>query len=338
MISVIIPTYNDGAYLDACLDSIRSQQLNGQTIEVIVVDDGSEEKELRSEGVKELRSEGVTFIRQEHAGQSAARNRGLQAAKGEFIVFVDADDRLEPDWMARHLEAIDGVEYVQSGYVRSEGVKELRSEGVKELRSEGVIFIRQEHAGQSAARNRGLQAAKGEFIVFVDADDRLEPDWMARHLSAIEGVDYVQSGYKRVKCQMTIPSDRALQEQRNVKCQMSNIKSPINQYQFTSPCMRLYRREAIEGMRFEEGMIYEDVLWSVDLWQRNLKCRMIPYAGYLYTLNPKSTTSRPHPDAQQKLFQALRERAHNAPLRHKLRIYYTILRLKIHFIKLKIEN
>ena len=118
MISVIIPTYNDGAYLDACLDSIRSQQLNGQTIEVIVVDDGSEEKELRSEGVKELRSEGVTFIRQEHAGQSAARNRGLQAAKGEFIVFVDADDRLEPDWMAQHLSAIEGVDYVQSGYKR----------------------------------------------------------------------------------------------------------------------------------------------------------------------------------------------------------------------------
>ena len=272
MISVIIPTYNDGAYLDACLDSIRSQQLNGQTIEVIVVDDGSEGKELRSEGVKEL---------------------------------------------------------------RSEGVKESRSEGVKELRSEGVILLHQEHAGQSAARNRGLQAAKGEFIVFVDADDRLEPDWMAQHLSAIEGVDYVQSGYTR-----TAPLlDRcAVRPAEGLKDRCADRHIPHHRWQFTSPCMRMYRREAIEGMRFEEGMIYEDVLWSVDLWQRNLKCRMIPYAGYLYTLNPKSTTSRPHPDAQQKLFQALRERAHNAPLRHKLRIYYTILRLKIHFIKLKIEN
>ena len=239
MISVIIPTYNDGAYLDACLDSIRSQQLNGQTIEVIVVDDGSEEKELRSEG--------VTFIRQE----------------------------------------------------------------------------------QSAARNRGLQAAKGEFIVFVDADDRLEPDWMAQHLSAIEGVDYVQSGYKRVK----------RQEDKN-ELSIINYQLSITKYQFTSPCMRLYRREAIEGMRFEEGMIYEDVLWSVDLWQRDLKCRMIPYAGYLYTLNPKSTTSRPHPDAEKRVLQELHKRLKALSpfaFRPFAIILYTILRLKIHFRKLKID-
>ena len=259
MISVIIPTYNDGAYLDACLDSIRSQQLNGQTIEVIVVDDGSEGKELRSEGVKEFRSE-------------------------------------------------------------------------------GVIFIRQEHAGQSAARNRGLQAAKGEFIVFVDADDRLEPDWMAQHLSAIEGVDYVQSGYTRTAALL----DRcAVRPAEGLKDRCADRHIPRHRWQFTSPCMRMYRREAIEGMRFEEGMIYEDVLWSVDLWQRNLKCRMIPYAGYLYTLNPKSTTSRPHPEAEKRVLQELHKRLKALSpfaFRPFAIILYTILRLKLHFRKLKIER
>lgn len=178
-----------------------------------------------------------------------------------------------------------------------------------------VLLLRQEHAGQSAARNMGLKHAQGEYIAFVDADDSLEPDWCERHMAAMQDVDYVQSGYKRISG-LEVCS-----------------KTPWNRYQFTSPCMRLYRREAIEGMAFEEGMIYEDVVWSVDLWQRDLRCRRIPYTGYRYTLNPDSTTSRPHPEARKRLFDMLRQRAKNASLRGKTIILYTMLRLKIHYLR-----
>jgi glycosyltransferase involved in cell wall biosynthesis len=178
-----------------------------------------------------------------------------------------------------------------------------------------VLLLRLEHAGQSAARNMGLKHAQGEYIAFVDADDSLEPDWCERHMAAMQDVDYVQSGYKRISG-LEVCS-----------------KTPWNRYQFTSPCMRLYRREAIEGMAFEEGMIYEDVVWSVDLWQRDLRCRRIPYTGYRYTLNPDSTTSRPHPEARKRLFDTLRQRAKNASLRGKTIILYTMLRLKIHYLR-----
>ena len=188
-----------------------------------------------------------------------------------------------------------------------------------------VRVIRQEHAGQSAARNRGLQAARGEFIAFVDADDRLEPDWLERHWAAIRDVDYVQSGYKRVK----VNGERL---KVNGEREKVKGKTPWHRYQFTSPCMRLYRREAIEGLRFEEGMIYEDVIWSVDVWLRALRCRMIDYAGYLYTLNPQSTTSGKRPEAEQKVFAVLKERARKADRRGKRIILYTILRLKLHFL------
>ena len=181
-----------------------------------------------------------------------------------------------------------------------------------------VLVLKQPHAGQSAARNRGLQHATGEYIAFVDADDSLEPDWCEKHMLAIEGVDYVQSGYKRVS---------------NGPGTMENGKWPCHRYQFTSPCMRLYRREAIAGMQFTEGMIYEDVVWSVDLWLRDLRYRRIPYAGYLYTLNPKSTTSLRHPEAEQRVFAALKQRVPQASGLGKLIILYTIIRLKFHFIK-----
>ena len=181
---------------------------------------------------------------------------------------------------------------------------------------ERIVVVQQPHAGQSAARNNGLKHAMGEYIAFVDADDSLEPDWCARHLQAIADVDYVQSGYKRIQ-----------------DSEFSSQKTPHHRLQFTSPCMRLYRREAIAAMQFTEGMIYEDVVWSVDLWLRDLRYRRIPYAGYRYTLNPRSTTSRRHPEAEQRLFAALKQRVPQASGRGKLIILYTIIRIKLYFIK-----
>ena len=186
-----------------------------------------------------------------------------------------------------------------------------------------ILLLQQPHAGQSAARNLGLSHAQGEFIAFVDADDALEPDWCERHLAAIDGVDYVQSGYKR--CQRSDVS--------NQQSAIINQKIPSHPYQFTSPCMRLYRRAAIGQLSFAEGYIYEDVLFSADLWLSGAHCRIIDYTGYLYTLNPKSTTSRPHHEARKRVLQALRNKAHGASLRGKGIIWYTIIRLSSYFIR-----
>ena len=174
----------------------------------------------------------------------------------------------------------------------------------------------QPHAGQSAARNEGMRHAKGEYIAFVDADDSLAPEWCETHLKETAGSDYVQSGYQRILNGIA------------GKTQLSK-----HRYQFTSPCMRLYRREAIQDLRFEEGMIYEDVLWSVDLWLSGATCRMIDYCGYHYTANPHSTTSQRHPKAEQRVFAELNKRLPGASLKGKMIILYTIIRLKLHFIK-----
>ena len=121
-----------------------------------------------------------------------------------------------------------------------------------------IMLLQQPHAGQSAARNTGLEHAEGEFCEVM--------------LRAIQELDYVQSSYLRIR-----------------EGEVAQLKIPKNKYQFTSPCMRLYRHKAIQGLRFTEGMIYEDVIWSVDLWLRHATCAIIHYPGYYYTYNPDSS-------------------------------------------------
>ena len=93
-ITVIIPVYNVEKYLRKCLDSVINQTYTN--LEIICVDDGSPDNSgaiLDEYAQKDSR---ITVIHQENAGVSAARNRGLDIATGEYIAFVDSDDWLEP--------------------------------------------------------------------------------------------------------------------------------------------------------------------------------------------------------------------------------------------------
>lgn len=99
LISFIIPSYNtDGELLRECLQSIISVPMDRDEREIIVVDDGSvvpvEEVMLRDEGgMREMMDE-VKVIRKRNNGLGAARNTAMDAAKGEYLQFIDADDYL----------------------------------------------------------------------------------------------------------------------------------------------------------------------------------------------------------------------------------------------------
>lgn len=94
IITVIVPVYNKAPYLMKCADSIADQHMEG--VEAVFVDDGSTDNSLEVlHQIKEKR--GFQIIHTENHGVSHARNTGLDAAKGHYIVFVDGDDRLAPD-------------------------------------------------------------------------------------------------------------------------------------------------------------------------------------------------------------------------------------------------
>ncbi len=95
MISVVIPLYNKERSISTTLESVLAQSYTDY--EVIVVDDGSTDNS--ADTVRELAKEKIRLITQPNGGVSAARNTGIMAAKGEYVVFLDGDDLWDKDFL-----------------------------------------------------------------------------------------------------------------------------------------------------------------------------------------------------------------------------------------------
>ncbi len=95
LISIIVPVYNAEKYLEKCLTSLQTQTY--EELEILLIDDGPKDN---SAGICQAfceKDSRFVYIYQENQGVSAARNRGLREAKGEYVGFVDSDDWLEQD-------------------------------------------------------------------------------------------------------------------------------------------------------------------------------------------------------------------------------------------------
>ncbi len=105
--SIIIPAYNATATLRRCLDTVQHQSIDRSRYEIIVVDDGSNDQSasIATEILKDNSLSNV--IKVPHGGQAAARNAGAQIARGDLILFTDADCAPLPDWIERLASAFE---------------------------------------------------------------------------------------------------------------------------------------------------------------------------------------------------------------------------------------
>lgn len=106
-LSIIIPVYNAEAYLAKCIESIITQ--NGNEWELILVDDGSTDNSL-SIARNYARDNRIRILTQGNCGPSSARNRGIAAAKGKYIAFIDADDWVNPNYISTILKHADDAD------------------------------------------------------------------------------------------------------------------------------------------------------------------------------------------------------------------------------------
>src|SRR5688500_4137339 len=151
-LSVIVPVYQGRTLLPGCLESLVASELPREQWELIVVDDGS------TDGSGDLArpvAAQVVRVTGGPKGPAVARNRGAEGARGEVLVFIDADTGVHSATLSR-LARPESQRPAQAG--RGTG-------GPK---------------GPAVARSRGSEGARGEVLVFIDADTRVHSDPLSR--------------------------------------------------------------------------------------------------------------------------------------------------------------
>lgn len=205
-VSIVVAAYNVEKYIERCLDSLIDQTL--KDIEIICVNDGSTDNTLEILNSYAKKDSRITVLSQENAKQGAARNRGIDIAKGEFITYVDADDWIELDYCELLYNAAQkyNVNIAASSTTRDYKHKVKNHLKLKEEKVYNGI-------------NSIVQALENNFIT----------------------------------------------------------------------CSKLYRFEPIKNLRFEENVLYEDGAYTIKAFDIENSLVTVPTARYHYYSNPTST-------------------------------------------------
>lgn len=158
VVSVVIPCYNAGPYIDETVTSVRMQTF--PDFEIIIVDDGSDDP-LTMSRLDLLAADGVTLLRTANRGVAAARNRGIEAARGRYILPLDADDLLVPHFLEKTVSVLEqrpdigivGCDALLFGAVSE--VRRMPDVSPQRLLSENLLFA------TSLYRKRDWQAVGG---------------------------------------------------------------------------------------------------------------------------------------------------------------------------------
>lgn len=125
--SIIIPIYNAEEYLNRCLSSLLIQEFDD--FEIILINDGSTDDSLKicNDFLAQSKRKSITVFNKINEGVSIARNKGIELSKGEWILFLDADDWVEKRWLSDLVDLIkqnDKIEIFHFGFnkVSSDGV------------------------------------------------------------------------------------------------------------------------------------------------------------------------------------------------------------------------
>lgn len=234
LISVIVPVHNGQDYLEKCIDSIEAQSYD--CLEIIVVDDGSTDGTAQLCEHLQGKYDNVSIITLPDIGVAAARNRAIEQARGEYVTFVDADDRLRPDMLQCLYDSLQATDSDMAGC---------------------------------------------RFITWSTGDEWARITDCQLHVKDIEESNAVLSASAcplkegKVYDRYHYLTDHILQN--NSRC-----------------WSKLYRRSMIGQVRFREELtIGEDMLFLVDLLPGLTRAVELEYEGYGYYQNPGGLMRRP---------------------------------------------
>ena len=251
LVSVIVPVYNAEDCLERCVHSITRQTYGN--LEILLIDDGSPDRSGALCDALAAEDPRIRVIHQENAGSSAARNRGIEAAQGEYLGFVDSDDELLPDMYMRLIEAVRAVDHPAPSAPAPSGVIDVKpAAGAAAVPAHRPVF----------QIGRREIAASGERLPDIcippEHEEVIPPKAFFRELLMHRG-----------------------------DC---------------SFCTKLIARDLIGGNRFPEGELNEDFRLFLDLLSDMDGIYALPDYGYLVHYKEESNSRTKDPEAFPKVF------------------------------------
>ena len=141
--TIVVPCYNDGAYIRDAIASAQRQTY--PATEIVIVDDGSEDEATR-ETLRQLEKEGIRVVWNDHQGVAHARNTGIRCATGTYILPLDSDDCIEPEYLAEAIalmekDASAGIVYCEADFFGEQtGKWELPEFQMSFMLTRNIIF------------------------------------------------------------------------------------------------------------------------------------------------------------------------------------------------------
>ncbi len=235
VISVIIPVYNVEKYLSRCLDSVLNQTFSDW--EAICVDDGSPDNSAKILAKYARRDSRFRVIHKDNGGLSDARNVGVAAARGDFVLFLDSDDFIHPQTLeiTHNMAICHGADMVSFKY------NEKSHRRLRRLMQRGI-----------------------------DVSDVIPDEFSRRY-----------DGRNILGC---VTDDILFHcTERN---HTWRVCRPVRRHCF--PVLCLYRRELISDTPFIRGIIMEDFPWWSTIMSKNPRTVMLNVPLYFYMPNPTS--------------------------------------------------
>lgn len=144
-VSIIMPCYNDGAYIRQAIDSVKAQTY--QNIELIIIDDGSDEKATVDIIKKFEKENSITILHTDHLRPAGARNYGIQAASGKYILPLDSDDSIDRTYVEKCVKILENNKKIGAVYCLADlfgekkGRWELPPYSFKNMLVDNVVFV-----------------------------------------------------------------------------------------------------------------------------------------------------------------------------------------------------
>jgi len=320
--------YNAEPYLNRCIDSVLASAYSD--FEIILVNDGSTDRSpdiCRAYAENDIR---VVFLSQENRGVSSARNLGLEAARGEWIVFLDSDDFITDDYLSLTADKAYGqqdlilfrfAKHASSASRPAPGETDSGLPGAMDSGLPGAA-----DSGLPGAADSGLSGAMDSSLPgaadsglsgatacadavhlspdFATGSDGIVPD-RAPNVRDGQGADNF--------------SEKALLYQGGEMLDLISrilVPRPLTEScspDFRTPCARAYRRSLIErySIRFSPDIrIGEDLLFNLEYQLRAKSCAYVPKTVYFYDIHGDSSSHHFNPGLRQnhgRLLEAVRE-------------------------------